>query len=476
MTEHFDVVIVGAGLSGIGAARHLQVHCPKKSFLILEGREALGGTWDLFRYPGLRSDSDMQTMGFSFRPWVEEKSIADGGSILNYLKETAEEYGIDRHIRYKRRVAEVRWDSGEAKWSVVTEGGAVTCSFLFMCTGYYNYTQGHMPEFAGSDQFRGQIVHPQHWPKDLDYSGKQVVVIGSGATAVTLVPTLAQTAAHVTMLQRSPTYIVAKPGADPFVNKMKRWLPAKAASRVTRWRNIALNMYFYHLSRSKPDKVSAMILAGTKAMLGPDYDVKTHFTPTYKPWDQRMCLVPDGDLFQAVRKGSASIETATIERFTETGIKLTSGKELAADVIVTATGLKMELLSGIAIVVDGERVPLAKTFNYKGAMFSGVPNFALTVGYTNASWTLKAELTSLYVCRLINYMDRRKLRSAVPRISEEVGEQPLLDLQSGYVQRALAELPRKGLKRPWTLRQNYPRDILDLRYGRLNDGALQFAR
>ncbi len=482
MSEHVDVLIVGAGLSGIGAARQLQMKCPKKSFLIVEGREALGGTWDLFKYPGIRSDSDMQTMGFSFRPWTEEKVIASGASILNYLKETAAEYGIDRFIRYSQRVLEVHWSSADAQWTVLMETGAqkermsYTCSFLFMCTGYYNYDKGYTPEFAGSDSFRGTIVHPQLWPEGLDYAGKQVVIIGSGATAVTLVPAMAKTAAHVTMLQRSPTYIVARPDVDPLVPKLRRFMSAQWASRVTRWKNIAMGMYFYHLSRTKPEKVAAAIIGGAQLHLGPEYDVGTHFTPSYKPWDQRMCLVPDGDLFGAIRKGDATIVTDKIERFTEHGIKLQSGRELEADVIVTATGLKMQLISGVTMFVDGKKVELSKTFNYKGTMFSGVPNLAITIGYTNASWTLKAELTSMYFCRLINYMESHGYRSAVPSLTDDVGEQPLMNLQAGYVQRELAHLPKQGLKKPWTLQQNYPKDILALRYGKVNDGAIRFAQ
>ena len=482
MTEHVDVLIVGAGLSGIGAARQLQVHCPKKTFLIVEGRAALGGTWDLFKYPGIRSDSDMHTMGFSFRPWTEEKVIASGSSILNYLKETAAEYGIDRYIRYQHRVLEVRWSSTDAKWTIVMEVGpekertTYTSSFLFMCTGYYNYDKGYTPDFPGADSFQGTIVHPQLWPENLDYTGKQVVIIGSGATAVTLVPSMAKTAGHVTMLQRSPTYIVARPDVDPVVKKLRRFMSAKWASRITRWKNILMGMYFYSLSRSKPEKVAAAIIGGAKAYLGPEYDVGTHFTPSYKPWDQRMCLVPDGDLFSAIRKGEASIVTDKIERFTDHGIKLQSGKELPADIIVTATGLKMQLVSGVAMFVDDEKVQLSKTFNYKGTMFSGVPNFAITIGYTNASWTLKAELTSLYFCRLINYMDSHKYRSAVPKATDDIGEQPLMNLTAGYVQRELEHLPKQGLKRPWTLQQNYPKDIMTLRYGKVNDGALAFGR
>ena len=482
MAEHVDVLIVGAGLSGIGAAHQLQVHCPKKSYLIVEGREALGGTWDLFRYPGIRSDSDMQTMGFSFRPWTEEKVIAPGASILNYLKETAAEYGIDKNIRYRHRVLEVHWSSADAQWTVTMDVGepkvrkTYTCSFLFMCTGYYNYDKGHTPEFAGAKDFRGTIVHPQLWPEHLDYAGKQVVIIGSGATAVTLVPAMAKTAAHVTMLQRSPTYIVARPDVDPTVKKLRRFMSAKWASRLTRWRNILMGMYFYKLARTKPDKMAAAIIGGAQAYLGPEYNVGKHFTPSYKPWDQRMCLIPDGDLFTAIRKGEATIVTDHIDRFMEHGIKLASGEELPADIIVTATGLKLQLVSGVSMFVDDKKVELSKTFNYKGTMFSGVPNFAITIGYTNASWTLKAELTSRYFCRLINYMQSHRYRSAVPTVTADIGEQPMMNLQAGYVQRELEHLPKQGLKRPWTLQQNYPKDIVALRYGKVNDGALVFAK
>ncbi len=483
MTEHFDVLIVGAGLSGIAAAHHLQVNCPRKTYAIIEGRQAMGGTWDLFRYPGIRSDSDMHTMGFSFRPWTDDRVIADGASILKYLKETAVEDGIDKQIRYGLRVVQVTWKSEDARWTVAMERGAererttLTCSFLYMCSGYYSYENGHTPDFPGVEKFRGQIVHPQQWPENLDYAGKQVLIIGSGATAVTLVPTMALTAAHVTMLQRSPTYVVARPASDPIAVKLKKYLPSKLASRIARWKNIALGVHFYRLARNEPEKFSAAIIGGASLYLGESYDVATHFTPKYKPWDQRLCLIPDGDLFKTIREGHATIVTDTIERFTEGGIKLTSGKELAADLIITATGLTMKLISGVKVEVDGKPVQLSQTFNYKGTMFSDIPNFALTIGYTNASWTLKAELSSLYVCRLLNYMDRRRYRTAVPNFIEgSIGEQPMFGLTSGYVKRAMSELPKQGLTRPWTLRQNFPLDSIFMRYGKVDDGALRFSR
>ena len=479
MTDHFDVLIVGAGLSGIGAAWHLQTECPGKTYAIVEGRAAIGGTWDLFRYPGIRSDSDMYTLGYRFKPWREAKAIADGPSILGYVRETAAENGIDRHIRFNHKVVAADWSSADARWTVTTQVGdetrVLTCGFLFMCSGYYDYAQGHSPDFAGAADFAGTIVHPQHWPEDLDYAGKRVVVIGSGATAVTLVPEMARTAAHVIMLQRSPSYVVARPGADGIADWLRARLPAKVAYGLVRTKNVLLGMVFFARSRKKPDKVKALLIDGVRQALGPDYDVATHFTPRYNPWDQRLCLVPDADLFASIRDGRASVVTDRIERFTASGIRLASGADLPADVIVTATGLQLQLFGGMAVAVDGARVDFAQTFNYKGMMYSGVPNFANAFGYTNASWTLKADLTSEYVCRILKHMDRTKTTVATPvRDARAVGETPFLDFSSGYVTRAMAQFPKQGTAPPWQVHQNYLRDLVALRYGRVADGTMAF--
>ncbi|MBR1153661.1 NAD(P)/FAD-dependent oxidoreductase [Bradyrhizobium sp. JYMT SZCCT0428] len=484
-SEHFDVLIVGAGLSGIGAGYHLQEKCPGKSYAILEGRDCIGGTWDLFRYPGIRSDSDMFTMGYAFKPWTEAKAIADGPDILNYVRQTAVENGIDKKIRFNQRVKRASWSSQDARWSVeaerkVGEGGPetarFTCNFLFMCSGYYKYEEGYTPEFAGSADFAGRIVHPQKWPEDIDHTGKRVVVIGSGATAVTLVPEMAKTAAHVTMLQRSPTYVVARPAEDALANKLRRNLPAKLAYHLVRWRNVLLGMYFFQLSRRKPERVKQLILGGVKMALGPDYDIAKHFSPRYNPWDQRLCLVPDGDLFTAIRDQRASVVTNQIDTFTPRGIRLKDGSELEADIIVTATGLVMQLLGGMEVSVDGKQVDFAKTLTYKGMMYADVPNLASAFGYTNASWTLKCDLTCGYVCRLINYMDRQGYRSCTPHnLDPTVAEVPWLDFSSGYVQRAIAQMPKQGSKRPWRLYQNYALDIVTLRYGRIDDGVMQYS-
>lgn len=478
---HVDVLIVGAGLSGIGAGWHLQKNCPTKSYAILEGREAIGGTWDLFRYPGIRSDSDMYTLGYSFKPWTEAKAIADGPRILNYVRETANDNGIDKKIRFNHHVKSASWSSKDARWTVEVERGPAkesvrfTCGFLFMCSGYYNYENGYLPEFSGMDTFKGRIVHPQKWTQDIDYAGKRVVVIGSGATAVTLVPEMAKTAAHVTMLQRSPTYVVSRPAQDALANKLREKLPAKLAYHLIRWRNVMWGMYFFQLCRRKPERAKQMILGGVRHALGPDYDIGTHFTPRYNPWQQRLCLVPDGDLFRAIRRGSASVVTNTIGTFTEKGIRLADGSELEADLIVTATGLNLQVLGGMQVSVDGRAVDFARTLNYKGMMYSDVPNLASSFGYTNASWTLKCDLTCEYVCRLVNYMDKHGYKQCMPRnVDPTVTEVNWLDFTSGYVQRSVAKMPKQGSKRPWKLYQNYALDIVTLRLGKVDDGVMVY--
>ena len=481
MSEHLDVLIVGAGLSGIAAAYHLKARNPGKRYAILEAREALGGTWDLFRYPGIRSDSDMYTLGYSFRPWSSEKAIADGPDILNYVRDTARELGIDREIRFRHRVVRADWSSQDARWTVdvarADTGATVqlTCGFLFMCAGYYSYEQGYAPEFAGAADFRGRIVHPQFWTDDIDYAGKRVVVIGSGATAVTLVPAMAPTAAHVTMLQRSPTYVVSRPAVDRVAERLKRTLPASVAHDAARWKNVLLGSAFYNFCKRFPAAARRMIEKGVKAQLPPDYDTATHFSPTYNPWDQRLCLVPDGDLFRAIRQGTVEVVTDHIERFTATGIRLKSGRELPADLIITATGLRMQFLGGMEVTVDGKPVVPAQTRVYKGAMLSGVPNLAMAVGYTNASWTLKCELIAQYVARLIEHMDRHGLASCVPTPGPDVGDEPMMDLASGYIQRAQAQFPRQGSKVPWKLYQNYLRDTVMLRRGTVDERGLVFS-
>ncbi len=481
--EHFDVLIIGAGLSGIGSACHLQAKSPGKTFAILEARDAIGGTWDLFRYPGIRSDSDMFTLGYRFRPWEEAKAIADGPAIRRYIRGTARDHDIDRHIRFHHRVVRAEWSSDTGLWTLEAERSdtgetvRLTCSFLFACTGYYRYDEGYTPTFEGVERFGGQVIHPQHWPEDLDYSGKRVVVIGSGATAVTLVPAMAARAAHVTMLQRSPSYVVTLPAQDPLAELLRRRLPARFTYPIVRWKNVLLATGFFRLSRRAPNFVKRLIRKGVEHRLPAGYDVATHFSPRYNPWDQRVCLVPDGDLFEAISSGKASMETGRIETFTEQGLRLESGKELEADIIVTATGLNVMMLGGMQLVVDGEEIDLSKTVGYKGMMFSGVPNLALAIGYTNASWTLKADLVAEYVCRLINYMDARGYQECRPRAPDaSVQVEPFLDLKSGYVLRAVDALPKQGTHKPWRLYQNYPRDILMLRRGRLTDEGIEFSR
>ncbi len=475
MAEHFDVVVVGAGISGVGQGYHLQTRNPDRSYVILEGRAAMGGTWDLFRYPGIRSDSDMHTLGFSFHPWNDAKSIADGPAIRAYVEDTAKSYGIDRHIRYGHHVKSASWSTEEARWTVEATGadGAAqtfTCNFLCMCSGYYNYAKGYSPEFAGADSFAGTIVHPQFWPADLDYAGKRVVVIGSGATAVTLVPEMAKQAARVTMLQRSPTYVVSRPGEDKVANWLRSKLPNKTAYGITRWKNVLFGMFFYRMARKKPEQTKERLLGMVREHLGPDYDIATHFTPRYNPWDQRLCLVPDADLFAAIKTGKADVATGTIDRFTPTGITLASGEEIAADVIVTATGLEMQLMSGVRFSIDGAAVDLSKALQYKGMMYSDVPNLAYTFGYTNASWTLKADLVAKYVSRLLNTMKKRGLRQATPRNSDPaMVAEPFVDFSSGYIQRAADMLPKQGSRKPWKLNQNYALDVIALKFGSVDD-------
>ena len=479
MTEHLDVVIVGAGISGVSAAWHLQDRCPTKSYAILEKRAAMGGTWDLFRYPGIRSDSDMHTLGFRFRPWTEREAIADGGPILDYVKSTAAMYGIDKHIRVNQKVVGADWSSTDERWTVRIDTGGppteLTCNFLFLCSGYYNYEQGYAPTFPGAEDFTGPIIHPQHWPTDLDYADKNIVVIGSGATAVTLVPALAESGAkHVTMLQRSPTYIVSQPKRDKLAERLNRWLPDNAAYAAVRWKNVLRQSALYGACRRWPARMRKTLLGFAERQLPDGYDVR-HFTPSYDPWDQRLCLVPGGDLFRTIRRGQADVVTDTIDRFTPTGIRLRSGEELPADIIITATGLNLQLFGGAAVTIDGQPVDLTKSMAYKGMMLSGLPNLVYTVGYTNASWTLKADLVSEFACRLLNYMDAHDFDTVVvEHPGSGVAERPFMEFTPGYVLRSLEELPKQGSRTPWRLNQNYLRDVMLIRRGKIDGEGLRF--
>ncbi len=481
MTEHLDVVIVGAGISGVSAAWHLQDRCPTKSYAILEKRAAMGGTWDLFRYPGIRSDSDMHTLGFRFRPWTEREAIADGGPILDYVTSTAAMYGIDKHIRVNQKVLGADWSSADERWTLrIDSDGApteLTCNFLFLCSGYYNYEQGYAPSFPGAEDFTGPIIHPQHWPTDLDYAGKNVVVIGSGATAVTLVPALAESGAkHVTMLQRSPTYIVSQPQRDKLAERLNRWLPETVAYAAVRWKNVLRQSALYGASRRWPARMRKILLGFAERQLPDGYDVG-HFTPSYDPWDQRLCLVPGGDLFRTIRHGQADVVTDTIDRFTPTGIRLHSGQDLPADIIITATGLNLQLFGGAAVSVNGQPVDLTKAMAYKGMMLSGLPNMVYTVGYTNASWTLKADLVSEFACRLLNYMDAHDFDTVVvEHPGSDVEERPFMEFTPGYVLRALDELPKQGSRTPWRLNQNYLRDVMLIRRGKIAGEGLRFTK
>ena len=481
--EFFDVVVVGAGLSGIAASHYLQTLCPARSHVVLESRNAIGGTWDLFRYPGVRSDSDMSTLGYSFRPWTDDASFAPAAAIRDYVEATAREEGIDRHIRFGHRVTAANWDSTRARWRVTVSADgnrsekSIECRFLFFCSGYYDYERGYEPAFTGRHDFTGPVVHPQRWPVDLDYAGKRVIVIGSGATAVTLVPDMAKQAAHVTMLQRSPSYIIAMPAHDRIGAKLRRWLPRRTAHRLVRWKNILLATAFFQFSRRRPESMKRLIRKGAVHMLGPSFDVDRHLAPRYNPWDQRLCIAPDGDFFQAIRGGKASIVTGEIERFTPRGIKLASGEEIAADVIVSATGLQLRVLGGAALTIDGVPADASKSLVYRGTMYSGVPNLAVASGYTNASWTLKCELSARYVCRLLNEMKASGVDTVTPMHEpHDESTEPFLNLSSGYIQRAAASLPRQGTRRPWRMYQNYFLDLVTLKFSRLRDGALRMKR
>ena len=479
--SHFNVVVVGAGISGIGAGYHLQKQCPNKSFVILEGRESFGGTWDLFRYPGIRSDSDMHTMGYRFKPWIDEKFIADGPSILNYLEETISENNLGNKIRYQHKVLTSSWSSSTSKWTLevknLTSGitESFTCNFLMMCGGYYNYDEGYSPHFENQEQFNGLIIHPQKWPDNLDYKNKKVVVIGSGATAVTIIPAMADQVEHITMLQRSPTYFMSAPDKDMIGNFFKKIFSQKTAYFLTRWKNILMGNYFYKQCVKNPEKVKEMLINGVRAHLGEDYDIDTHFTPKYKPWDERLCFVPNADMFEAMKSGKASVVTDHIDQFTETGIKLKSGEELTADIIIKATGLNLQFLNGIDVKVDNSQVNISEKLAYKGRMFNDIPNLACSFGYARASWTLGADLSSEYVCKLLNYMDKHGYDYCSPVIGKEVREEgTYLNLSSGYVKRAIDRMPKQGSREPWKGNQSYLSDVTELRWGSITNDDLHF--
>ena len=481
MAQHFDVLIIGAGISGIGSAVHLKLKAPQKKFAILERRESIGGTWDLFRYPGIRSDSDMSTFGFEFKPWTQSKVLADGTSIRNYVNETANEYHIFEHIHFQRQVKTANWSSAKKMWELQVHNIADdtieqwTAGFLLGCTGYYNYDQGFKPSFPQEDQFKGQIVHPQHWPENLDYSGKQVVIIGSGATAITLVPSMADQAAHVTMLQRSPTYIATVPAIDALYDKMKKFMPEKVAYQLTRSRNIGVQRLIFKLSQEKPQLVKKLLLKAVKHQVGKHVDMK-HFTPNYNPWDQRLCVVPDGDLFKTIKRGKASIETDQIDRFTENGILLKSGKQLDADIIVSATGLNIQILGGVQATIDCQPVNTSDHMLYKGILLSNVPNAAIVIGYTNASWTLKVDVAADYLARLFNYMDKQHYQVVTAQAdADEITDSAIMgSLSSGYIKRALDVMPRQGKSEPWRVSMNYLKDKADLRNSGFKDDILHF--
>jgi len=482
--DHVDVIIIGAGISGVSSAWHLQTMCPDKSYAILEAREAIGGTWDLFRYPGIRSDSDMHTLGFRFKPWKAAKAIADGPSILSYVNETADEHGIRDKMRFGHKVTSASWSSDDAAWtlSIETAEGPrrMSCNMLLLCGGYYNYDHGHEPAFPGEDHFQGDFVRPQFWPEDLDYRGKQVVVIGSGATAMTIVPAMAMNGAgHVTMVQRSPTYVVSWPSQDRIANMLRKWLPDRLAYWLTRQKNVRGDVTFYRRTRVEPQKVKAELVGAVRQALKPEIDVETHFTPSYGPWDQRLCLIPDDDLYNVLNDGTASVVTDTIETFTEDGIRLASGEELKADIIVAATGLELKVLNGLDLTVDGAAVDVPEHWSYKGMMLSDVPNMVQTFGYINASWTLRADLTAEWACRLINRLTESGQRQATPRVlkaDRPMRARPWIDdFPAGYIARSLHLLPKQGDKDPWRNTQDYAEDLKLVRYAPVDDANLEFS-
>ena len=476
--ETYDVIIVGAGLAGIGSAYWLQEKCPDKSYLILEGRERMGGTWDLFKYPGVRSDSDMFTYGYKFRPWQNPQSLSKGEDILDYIRETATENGIDRNIRFKHKVTGANWSDEENQWKIESfingNEKIFYTRFLYICTGYYSYEEAYRPTFQGEENFKGQIILPQFWPQDLDYTDKNIVVIGSGATAVTLIPSMAEKAKSITMLQRSPSYIMNLPNKNGLFILMKQFLPLKSAYAITRRFNLTISILIYKFSKAFPRLMKKILMKAAATQAGPDCDVGKHFNPHYNPWDQRLCIVPDGDLFKAIKSGKASIVTEHIDRFTENGILLKSGQELEADIIVLATGLKIKLLGGATISLNGTPVDTNNSVVYKGMMISDVPNMAIAFGYTNASWTLKTDLTANYVCDLLNYMDKKGYEVVIPKKEENLETESFMNFDAGYIKRANHILPKQGTKKPWRVYQNYFKDMLAIRYGKLDDGVLQF--
>lgn len=483
MTENadfVDVLVVGAGLAGIGSACQLRRTMPELSLAILEARAVSGGTWDLFRYPGIRSDSDMCTYSYGFKPWTDKSAIADGDSILNYIREAADEYDLNAHIRYNHKVVSAHWCSQDKLWTVTVvrsdgeEQLAIRSRFILSCTGYYDYEQGYTPEFAGVDDFQGEIVHPQFWPEQLDYKDKRVVVIGSGATAVTLIPSMANDTASLVMLQRSPTYIANVPAEDPWLKPLSKFMPSSWVFRSIRWKKVLLQQYIYRMSRKKPAGLRRYLLNQVREELGPEYDVDTHFTPNYNPWDQRLCAVPDGDMFAAIREGKAEVVTDHTDHFNSSGIALKSGNQLDADIVVIATGLELKFGGDIAYRIDGEEVDPTERFVYRGMMLEGVPNLAMSVGYTNSSWTLKTDLTAKYVCGLLKKMKRGGYSHVIPTPSDEMNEVPLLDFDAGYVLRARDIMPKNGDRKPCKNNDSYTKDYASLEFNRNKYSELEF--